>query len=123
MTNGALLMRKENKKRKLLNMKKDQRGTSMVTVLVSFVLLLLCLTCFYQVQKMSENIMMSAQDLISNNSNLIKAYYLDETENGTVSEKERLTFEGEDGSFSMTMSIQRAQKEGLNGCIYYFEEK
>lgn len=111
-------MWKENNK-----LHKDQRGTSMVTVLVSFALLLLCLTSFYRVQKMTESMVMNARDMIRNNNNLIRDYYLGETTNTTVAEGETLVFEGEDGGFAMTATLHRAQKEGLNGSIYYFEEE
>ena len=102
---------------------KDQRGTSMVTVLVSFALLLLCLTSFYRVQKMTESMVMNSKDMLRNNSSLMKAFYLGETTSTTIASGEILIFEGEDGGFAMTATLHRAQKEGLNGSIYYFEEE
>lgn len=114
-------MWKENDE--MIKLHKDQRGTSMVTVLVSFALLLLCLTSFYRVQKVTQNMMMNAKDTVVNNSNLIKAFYIGETTQTKMSEGETLIFEGEDGSFTMELSLMKAQKEGLNGSIYYFEEK
>lgn len=118
-------MWKENSKAKHLRAKlnKDQRGTSMVTVVVSFALLLLCLTSFYRVQKMTESMVMNSKDMIRNNSSLMKAFYLGETTSTTIAGGELLIFEGEDGGFSMTVTLHRAQKEGLNGSIYYFEEE
>lgn len=102
---------------------KDNRGTSMVTVIISFALLLLCVVSYFRVQKVVENMMMSSKDTILNNSNLIKAYYMDETGNVKVGDGETLQFVGADGDFSINVTLMRAQKEGLNGSIYYFEEK
>ena len=125
MSSGASAMWKENSTEKPVRTKldKDQRGTSMVTVLVSFALLLLCLTSFYRVQKMTESMVMNSKDMIRNNSSLMKAFYLGETTSTTIASGEVLIFEGEDGGFSMTVTLHRAQKEGLNGSIYYFEEE
>ncbi len=118
-------MRKENSavKHRKTKLNKDQRGTSMVTVLVSFALLLLCLTSFYRVQKMTESMVMNSKDMLRNNSSLMKAFYLGETTSTTIASDEVLVFEGEDGGFATTMTLHRAQKEGLNGSIYYFEEE
>lgn len=103
-------------------MHRDQRGTSMVTVIVSFALLLLCLTTFYRVQKVTESMVMNSKDMIINNSDLIKAFYTGDTTRTKVSD-ELLTFEGEDGDFVMGVTLMKSQKEGLNGSIYYFEEE
>lgn len=118
MDNGRWSMCKENKKRI-----HDNRGTSMVTVIISFALLLLCVVCYFSVQRTVENMMMSAKDLSINNSNLIKAYYLGETDPTTVSENEAMQFSGEYGSFTIQGTLQKAQKDGLNGSIYYFEKE
>lgn len=48
----------------------------MVTVVVSFALLMIFVTGFYKVQKVSQNMMMDSKDLLVNNRELIKAYYL-----------------------------------------------
>ena len=92
----------------------------MATVVVSFALLLLFVTSYFQVQKVVSNMMMSAKDVLNNNSALIKAYYLEETKNVTVADEVRLTFSGEDGEFFIETSLNKAQKEGLDGSIYYF---
>lgn len=102
---------------------RDQKGTSMVTVLVSFALLLLCLTSFYRVQKVTEGMVMNSKDMILNNSNLIKAFYTGETTQTTAAKEELLTFESEEGAFVMEVTLMKAEKEGLNGSIYYFEKK
>lgn len=101
----------------------DNRGTTMVTVIISFALLLICVVSYYGVQRTVENMMMSAKDLSVNNSALIKAYYLEETEDTEVFSKEELHFSGEDGSFTIHTTLKKAQKEGLNGSIYYFEKE
>lgn len=111
-----------NGNKKIGKLHRDQRGTSMVTVIVSFALLLLCLTAFYRVQKVTESMVMNSKDMIVNNSDLIKAFYTGDTTQTKVSD-EQLTFEGEDGDFVMEVTLMKSQKEGLNGSIYYFEEE
>ena len=100
---------------------RDNRGTSMATVVVSFALLLLFVTSYFQVQKVVENMMMSSKDVLTNNSALIKAYYLGETKDITVADDVRLQFHGESGSFYIDTTLKRATKEELNGSIYYFD--
>ena len=58
--------------------KRDNRGTSMVTVVVSFALLMIFVNAFYKVQKVCQNMMVDSKDLLVNNRELIKAYYLGE---------------------------------------------
>lgn len=116
---GALSMKKRNKP---VNKIGDNRGTSMATVVVSFALLLLFVTGYFHVQKVVGNIMMSAKDIMTNNSALIKAYYLEETKNTVVEDEVRLTFSGEDGGFFIETTLNQAQTEGLEGSIYYFAE-
>lgn len=102
-------------------MKRDNRGTSMATVVVSFALLLLFVTSYFQVQKVVSNMMMSTKDILNNNSALIKAYYLGETTDVTAADSVRLNFTGESGGFYIDATLNRASKEGLDGSIYYFE--
>lgn len=92
----------------------------MITVVVSFALLMIFVTSFFKVQKVSENMMMSAKDLLFNNRELIKAYYLGETDNRMVAENTRLSFSGEEGGFFLDTTLFRAEKEGLTGTIYYY---
>lgn len=103
----------------------DNRGTSMITVIISFALLLIFVTAFFKVQKVSQNMMMDARDMQVNNRKLVEAFYLSETEDSVVSGKERLTFAGKEGSFYIDATLYRAQKDGLSGVIYYYgtEEK
>lgn len=103
--------------------KKDNRGTTMITVVISFALLMIFVTGFYKVQRVSQNMMMDAKDLIVNNRELIKAYYLGETSNSIAAEDMRLSFSGKEGSFFIDADLYRAQKEGLMGTIYYYREK
>ncbi len=112
-------MQKEGNQQKL-SLITDNRGTTMVTVIISFALLLLLVTGYYKTQRMSENMMMSAKDMILNNSQLIKAYYLEETTNKTVADQVELSFSGQEGSFIINATLNRADKEGLEGTIYYF---
>lgn len=105
------------------NRKRDNKGTSMITVVVSFALLMIFVTGFYKVQKVSQNMMMDSKDLLLNNRELIKAYYLGETDNSIVAENVRLSFSGQEGAFSIDTSLYRAQKEGLTGTVYYYQSK
>ena len=93
----------------------------MITVVVSFALLLVFVTAFYKVQNTSRNMMMNAKDMLVNNRELVKAFYLEETANETVAADVRLTFRGTDGSFYVDATLNKAQKEGLMGTIYYYE--
>lgn len=120
MTDGAGNMKKRNKIKNIIS---DNRGTSMATVVVSFALLLLFVTGYFQVQKVAGNMMMSAKDILNNNSALIKAFYLGETKNITVADSVRLNFNGESGGFYLDATLKRAEKEGLDGSIYYFAEE
>lgn len=103
--------------------RKDNRGSTMVSVVVSFALLMILVTIFYKVQKVSQNMMMSAKDLIVNNRELAKEYYLGETANQLVAGNTRLTFSGNAGSFYVDTSLYRAQKAELAGTIYYYESE
>lgn len=103
--------------------KKDNRGTTMVSVVISFALLLLFVTSFFKIQKLSTEMMMNSKDMLVNNSRLIKAFYLGETENETVAEDASLIFTGKDGSFYVKGTLMRADQEALSGTIYYFEAK
>lgn len=99
----------------------DNRGTSMVTVVISFALLMLFVTSYFKIQQMAEGMMMSSKDMIINNRNLIRAYYMGETENSVVSDNERIDFGGRDGGFFIEASLMKASQKGLDGTIYYFE--
>ncbi len=93
----------------------------MVTVIISFALLLLFVTSYFKVQKLSMEMMMNSRDMILNNSQLIKAYYLGETEDKTIAEEVNLNFSGQDGSFYVQGTLKSATQDGLNGTIYYFD--
>ena len=99
----------------------DNRGTTMVTVIISFALLLLFVTSYFKVQKLSMEMMMNSRDMLLNNSQLIKAYYLGETDSRMVAEEVNFNFTGEDGSFYVSGTLKSAAQEGLNGTIYYFD--
>lgn len=114
---GSMLIKGKDRK------KKNNRGTSMITVVVSFALLMIFVTSFFKVQRVSENMMMSAKDLLVNNRELIKAYYLEETDNFAIAENIRLSFSGEEGGFYVDTTLYRAEKEGLAGTVYYYESE
>ena len=103
------------------NKKIDNRGTTMVTVIISFALLLLFVTSYFKVQKLSMEMMMNSRDMMVNNSQLIKAYYLGETEDKTVAENVSFNFSGQEGSFYVQGTLKSAVQDGLNGTIYYFD--
>lgn len=100
--------------------KQKNQGTSMVTVVISFVLLMLFVTSYLKVQRLSENMMMDSKDRILNNGQLIRSYYLGETEDHMLTKDERLHFTGKYGSFFVYGSLHEAQAEGLEGTIYYY---
>lgn len=110
-------MKKRDRKK---NSKRDNRGTSMATVVVSFALLLLFVTAYLKVQKVAGNMMMSSKDIVRNSGELIKAYYMEETTDVTVADSVRLNFSGEAGGFYLDATLKKAEKEGLEGSIYYF---
>lgn len=95
----------------------------MVTVVVSFALLMIFVTSFYKVQKVSQNMMMDSKDLLVNNRELIRAYYLGETDNSAVAENVRLSFSGAEGGFTIDTSLYRAEKNGLTGTVYYYQRE
>lgn len=95
----------------------------MVTVVISFALLLVFVTGFYRIQRVSQDMMMSARDLILNNNQLLKAYYLKETSDTVVLQDAPLHFSGGEGSFSITTTLYKAEKEDLSGSIYYYESQ
>lgn len=95
----------------------------MVTVIVSFALLLIFVTAFYGVQKTSRSMMMSAKDMMLESKELIKAFYLEETENQPASENNTLTFRSDKGSFTINATLYKAQKDGLSGTIYYYDSE
>lgn len=113
----------KNKQKRKKQHKPDSRGTSMVTVVISFALLLVFVTSFYRIQRVSQDMMMSARDLILNNNQLLKAYYLKETSDTVVLQDAPLYFSGGEGSFSITTTLHKAEKEGLSGSIYYYESQ
>lgn len=109
-------------KTKYLSDQQDNRGTSMVTVVISFALLMILVTGYFKIYRLAGEMMMSSKDMLTNNSQLIKAYYLGETYNQVVADHVRLSFNGENGSFYVEGTLNRADKQGLNGTIYYFSE-
>ena len=102
--------------------RQDNRGISMVTVLISFALLLLLMTSYFRIYRLAGEMMMSSRDMLMNNSQLIKAYYLGETDDHVVSDHVRIGFAGESGSFYVEATLKSAQKQGLSGTVYYFSE-
>lgn len=109
-------------KTRYLSEKQDDRGTSMVTVVISFALLLLLVTCYFRIYRLAGEMMMNAKDMLANNSQLIKAYYLGETDDQVVADHVSISFTGENGTFYVRGTMNRADKQGLNGTIYYFSE-
>ncbi|MBR5799249.1 MAG: hypothetical protein IKY23_04220 [Lachnospiraceae bacterium] len=100
---------------------KNNKGTSMVTVLVSFALLLIFVTAFYKVQHVSSEMMMGARDMLIDSRNLTKAYYLGETRDTLLADDVRLSFRGKDGSFFVDATLYKAEKPGNAGVIYYYD--
>lgn len=103
------------------NKKTKNQGTTMITVVISFALLLLFVTSYFRIQKLSTEMMMDSKDMIINNSRLIEAFYMEETNNEVVADQVNIRFTGEWGSFYVTGTLKRADKEELNGTIYYFD--
>lgn len=103
------------------NKKEENRGMTMITVIISFALLLLFVTSYFRIQKLSTEMMMDSKDMILNNSHLIEAFYLDETDDRIVADQTNIIFTGQWGSFYVTGTLKRADKEDLNGTIYYFD--
>lgn len=97
------------------------QGTTMITVVISFALLLLFVTSYFRIQKLSTEMMMDSKDMILNNSHLIEAFYLGETNNQMVADQTNISFSGEWGSFYVTGTLKKADKEDLSGTIYYFD--
>lgn len=104
-----------------LEKKKKNSGTTMISVVISFALLLLFVTSYFKVQKLSTEMMMNSKDMIVNNSQLIKAFYLGETNDQMVTEEAELSFSGEGGGFFVRGTLKSAKKDGCNGTIYYFD--
>ncbi|MCM1126293.1 MAG: hypothetical protein NC429_07450 [Lachnospiraceae bacterium] len=101
--------------------KKKNQGTTMITVVISFALLLLFVTSYFRIQKLSTGMMMDSKDMILNNSHLIEAFYLGETNEQIVADQTNISFSGEWGSFYVTGTLKKADKENLSGTIYYFD--
>lgn len=93
----------------------------MITVVISFALLLLFVTSYFRIQKLSTGMMMDSKDMILNNSHLIEAFYLGETNEQMVADQMNISFSGEWGSFYVTGTLKKADKEDLSGTIYYFD--
>lgn len=105
--------------------REDNRGTSMITVIISFALLMIFVTAFFKVQKVSQNMMMDARDMQINNRKLVESFYLSQMQDSAASRDGKLVFSGKEGSFYIDAVLYRAQKDGLSGVIYYYgtEEK
>ncbi|MFR0802810.1 MAG: hypothetical protein ACLSHX_18220 [Suilimivivens sp.] len=105
--------------------REDNRGTSMITVIISFALLMIFVTAFFKVQKVSQNMMMDARDMQINNRKLVESFYLSQMQDSAASGDGKLVFSGKEGSFYIDAALYRAQKDGLFGVIYYYgtEEK
>ncbi len=101
----------------------NNKGTTMISVVISFALLLLFVTSYFRVQKLSTEMMMDSRDMLVNNRQLIRAFYLGETQNQTVADHVSIDFFGAEGSFYVEGTLKRADMEGLRGTIYYFEEE
>lgn len=102
------------------NGKRNNRGTSMVTVVISFVILMLFMVGYLKAQRLTENMMMDSKDRIVNNGQLIRSYYLGETENHVIEDGARMQFKGKDGSFFVYASLNSANASDLEGTIYYY---
>lgn len=105
--------------------REDNRGTSMITVIISFALLMIFVTAFFKVQKVSQNMMMDARDMQINNRKLVESFYLSQMQDSAASGDGKLVFSGKEGSFYIDAALYLAQKDGLSGVIYYYgtEEK
>lgn len=105
--------------------REDNRGTSMITVIISFALLMIFVTAFFKVQKVSQNMMMDARDMQINNRKLVESFYLSQMQGSAASGDGKLVFSGKEGSFYIDAALYRAQKDELSGVIYYYgtEEK
>ena len=105
--------------------REDNRGTSMITVIISFALLMIFVTAFFKVQKVSQNMMMDARDMQINNRKLVESFYLSQMQDSAASGDGKLVFSGKEGSFYIDAALYRAQKDGLSGVSYYYgtEEK
>lgn len=123
MINGRGSILRENKYEASQGGKADNRGTSMISVIISFTLLLLLIAGYFQIQRLTENMMLSAKDVSVNNRRLISAFYLEETKDDTVAEDTVLEFSSNNGSFIVEATLNRATKDGLNGSIYYFGKR
>ena len=99
---------------------KNNKGTTMVSVIISFAVLLLFVSSYFKVQKLAQNMMMTAKDTISNNRGLIKEYYLEETDVLPVSQEQSLTFSGDEGSFTIHASLNQATSPNYTGSIYFY---
>ena len=53
--------------------REDNRGTSMITVIISFALLMIFVTAFFKVQKVSQNIIIHATEMQIKNRNHMKS--------------------------------------------------
>ena len=106
---------------KKVNKPGDHRGTTMISVIISFALLLLLVTSYFKVQKMATEMMMNSKDMIVNNSQLIKDFYLGETQNQTVAEQIDISFRGEEGEFYIQSTLKSTKEDGYSGTIYYFD--
>lgn len=101
--------------------REDNRGTSMITVIISFALLMIFVTAFFKVQKVSQNMMMDARDMQINNRKLVESFYLSQMQDSAASGDGKLVFSGKEGSFYIDAALYRAQKDGLSGVIYYYD--
>ena len=76
--------------------REDNRGTSMITVIISFALLMIFVTAFFKVQKVSQNMMMDARDMQINNRKLVESFYLSQMQDSAASGDEKLVFSGKE---------------------------
>ena len=85
--------------------REDNRGTSMITVIISFALLMIFVTAFFKVQKVSQNMMMDARDMQINNRKLVESFYLSQMQDSAASGDGKLVFSGKEGSFYIDAAL------------------
>ena len=96
---------------------KDKKGTSLVSVIVAFLLLMILLLMFQKSLQISENLLVRSVDIRKEEQELIGSYYQNK-ETPSQSSLASLSFSGEAGSFSLNTkwSVYREK----NASVFYF---
>lgn len=104
------------KRNGLKNPLKNNKGMTIVNVLVAFVILLICSVMFQQALKISTDFMDKSSEIRQNLEAALESYYMNEPPSYSDN---TLNFTGTDGSFNVKIKYAKTDNNGIT--LYYYK--